>query len=512
MAKKSAKKTKSAGDPSAAPAAARSVKPAKPAKAAAPAKAAKPSKKSATRADAAASRSVKPTPATTRSTTARSTTTARDFPRDFLWGTATSATQIDGGDRASDWYHFCQKPGRILDGGSSDPACDHWNRYESDFALMKSMGLGAYRFGVDWSRFQPTADSEFDTAALEHVRGMLASLKRKNIRPLLTLHHFAVPQWWLEKGGFVHEANLGDFYRFARFIVEGVGDLVEDYITFNEPNIYALLSYVMGVWPPAHKGLYGYIENMKVQRSMVLAHFTLYDMIREIHGRKNFKTPRISIAKHMRLMDPKNPESRLDVDRANVADYRLNRLVPDCIHSGRMLPPFGSGEQIHDPAAWDFFGLNYYSRDFVNFSLLKPQMLFINVQTSNDAPKNDLGWEIYPEGLERLLLDVHARYGLPIRITENGTADAADAFRGQYLIDHLQAMQRAMLAGVAVEGYYHWSFMDNFEWAEGYTARFGLVEVDFATQNRTVRPSGNLYSQVARTGKIPLARRAIPSI
>lgn len=440
------------------------------------------------------------------STAARSRsakTSVRDFPRDFLWGTATAATQVDGGDTASDWSHFCREPGRILGGGSSDTANDHWNRYEADFAIMKSMGLNAYRFGVDWSRFQPEAGGAFDTEALDHLRSRLASLKRKKIRPLLTLHHFAVPQWWLAKGGFVREANLGEFYAFARFIVEGVGDLVEDYITFNEPNVYALMAYLMGSWPPAHSGMKGYVEHMKVQRSMILAHFTLYDMIREIHGRKNFKTPQISVAKHMRLMDPRDPNSRLDVDRANAADYRMNRLVPDCIHSGRLLPPFGNGEQIHDPGAWDFFGLNYYTRDLVNFSLTKPHMLFINTQTRDDSPKNDLGWEIYPEGLERLLVDVHERYGLPVRITENGTADAADAFRSKYLLDHLSAVRRAMDAGVPVEGYYHWSFMDNFEWSEGYSPRFGLVEVDYVTQKRTVRPAGKLYGQLARSGKIP---------
>lgn len=427
----------------------------------------------------------------------------RDFPRDFLWGTATAATQVDGGDTASDWSHFCRQSGRILDGSSSDGACDHWNRYESDFALMKSMGLNAHRFGVDWSRFQPEPGGPFDTAALDHLRARLHSLKRKKIHPLLTLHHFAVPQWWLEKGGFVNEANLGEFYAFARFIVEGVGDLVEDYITFNEPNIYALMAYLMGQWPPARSGIGGYVDHIKVQRSMVLAHFTLYDMIREIHGRKNFKTPRISISKHMRIMDPRDPESRLDVDRANQADYRLNRLVPDAIHSGRLLAPLGSGEQVHDPEAWDFYGLNYYTRDIVSFALLKPHMLFINTETRPGCETNDLGWELYPEGLERLLMDVHQRYGLPVQITENGTADAADAFRGRYLLDHLAAVKRAMAAGVDVQAYYHWSFMDNFEWSEGYTARFGLVGVDYVTQERSLRPSGKLYGGIARTGKLP---------
>ena len=427
----------------------------------------------------------------------------RDFPVDFLWGTATAATQVDGGDRASDWYHFCQQKGRILDGSSTEVACDHWNRYESDYALMQGLGLNAYRLGVDWSRFQPEAGGEFDKAALDHLRAMLGSLRRKGIRPLLTLHHFTLPQWWLERGGFAREENLGEFYRFARFIVEGVGDLVEEYITFNEPNVYALMSYLMGVWPPARSGISGYIESNKVQRNMVLAHFATYDMIHETHARLGYRTPRVSIAKHLRIMDPLRANSRLDQDRARVADFRMNRLVPDCIHSGRLLAPLGNGEQIHDPGAWEFFGMNYYTRDMVRFALSKPQMLFIDVGVRAGAPTNDLGWEIYPEGLERWLLDIYGRYNKPIRVTENGTADAADAFRGQYIREHVAAVARAMQAGAQVEGYYHWSFLDNFEWAEGYTARFGLVAVDYTNQERRIRESGQLYGRLARSGKIP---------
>ncbi len=368
---------------------------------------------------------------------------------------------------------------------------------------MRELGLNAYRFGVDWSRFQPEEGAPFDTAALDHVREMIASLRRKGIRPLLTLHHFTLPQWWLAKGGFEREENLAEFYAYARFIVEGLGDIVDEYITINEPNVYAFLSYLYGEWPPAKSGLSGYAASIRVQRSLVMAHFYLYDLIHETHARRNWKSPKVSIAKHMRISDPKNAARRLDVDRANSADYRMNRLVSDCIHSGRLLPPLGSGEQLHEGRAWDFFGLNYYTRDLVSFKLWKPQTLFIEVETNPRGPKNDLGWEIYPEGLYRILKDLHSRYGLPIRITENGTADAADTFRGRYIVDHLNAVRRAMNEGVNVEGYYHWSFLDNFEWAEGYTARFGLVEVDFVTQARRVRDSARLYSEIARSGKLP---------
>ncbi len=421
-----------------------------------------------------------------------------EFPADFLWGAATSATQIDGGDRASDWFAHCEKKGKILDGSSSVTACDHWNRYESDYVLMQDLGLNAYRFGVDWSRFQAEADAPFDLAALEHVRGMLASLRRKKIAPLLTLFHFALPQWWAARGGFEKEENLPDFLRFCEFIVNGLGDLVSDYITINEPNVYALLSYVDGKWPPAKSGLTGYIQSMRVQRNLLIAHFKLYDMIRETHARRGYQTPRVSIAKHLRVMDPQNPASRLDQDRTLSAARRFNWLFCDCVQSGRLLGPLGRDEKAHDGAAWDFIGVNYYTRDLVGFSVKALGRLCIDVQTKPDSEKNDLGWEIYPEGLLRLLSDVHERYHQPIRITENGLADAADARRGRFIREHLRAVRRALAAGIRVEGYYHWSLLDNFEWSEGYTAAFGLIAVDFATQQRTLRASARDYAAIIR--------------
>lgn len=421
-----------------------------------------------------------------------------EFPAEFLWGAATSATQIDGGDRASDWFAHCEKKGKILDGSSSVTACDHWNRYESDYSLMQELGLNAYRFGVDWSRFQPEADAPFDLVALEHVRGMLASLRRKQIAPLLTLFHFALPQWWAARGGFEKEENLPDFLRFCEFIVNGLGDLVSDYITINEPNVYALLSYVDGKWPPAKSGVTGYIQSMRVQRNLLIAHFKLYAMIRETHARRGYKSPRISIAKHLRVMDPQNPDSRLDQDRTLSAARRFNWLFCDCVQSGRLLGPLGRDEKLHDGAAWDFIGVNYYTRDLVGFSLKALGRLCIDVRTKSDAAKNDLGWEIYPEGLLRLLTEVHERYHQPIRITENGLADAQDARRSEFIREHLRAVARALAAGVRVDGYYHWSLLDNFEWSEGYTAAFGLIAVDFKTQARTLRPSAREYAAIIR--------------
>ena len=419
----------------------------------------------------------------------------RVFPRTFLWGTATSATQVDGGDLHSDWAHFSQKSGNIADGKDCLTTCDHWNRYEEDFKLMKSMGFNAYRLGVDWSRMEPRP-GENDHAALNHFRGMLESLNKKGIRPLLTLNHFAVPQWWLERGGWAQEKNLQAFMDFASYIVENTGDLVSEYTTINEPNVYSMFSYMEGLWPPGISGLSGYFKAMKVLRNMALAQGKLYDMIHETHARKGFASPSVGMAKHVRIFDPARPDNRMDRDRAAEAEYRFNLMWTDSIHDGRLQGSLGKNEKFHDGPCWDFIGLNYYTRDKIRFSLTAFARLFIEQDPVGDVPTNDLGWEIYPEGLYRVIHEFHERYRLPVRITENGLANAADSKREHFLVSHIQQIARCLEEGIPVEGYYHWSFLDNFEWAEGYTARFGLVDVDFQSQQRTIRNSGSAYKKM----------------
>lgn len=420
------------------------------------------------------------------------------IPSDFLWGTATAPTQVDGGDSASDWAEFCKQPGRILDGSTCLTGCDHWNRYPEDFALMKKMGLNAYRLGADWSRFEPEP-GKFDTKALEHFRRMLADLNKKRIKPLLTLYHFALPVWWAARGGWTSEENIESFVRFCSWMVEHTGDLVHEYITINEPTVYTVMGYLDGKWPPGESGLFAYFKAQKVLRNLALAHFQVYDAIHEIHARKKFKSPRVSIAKHLRVMDPLNPENTWDQGRVETVDAFFNLSFCDALQSGKLEGGMGKGERVHDGRAWEFLGINYYSRDIVSLDPFAPGRAFVKTQVKEGTRRNDLNWEIYPEGLTRTLLRFHNRYGLPIRITENGVADASDALRPQFLIDHVRAMEEAMQVGVPVEGYYHWSFLDNFEWAEGYTARFGLVEVDFATQKRKLRKSAATYRQIIKS-------------
>lgn len=382
-------------------------------------------------------------------------------------------------------------------------ACDHWNRFESDFALLQKMGVNSYRLGLDWSRFEP-APGQRDHAALDHFRRMIESLQKKKIRPLLTLSHFAVPQWWLERGGWTKENNSLDFLRFVEWVVPALGDLVSDYITFNEPNVYALFAYMEGRWPPGHSGLRGYFESQVCLRNQLLTHFKVYDYLHELHTRKGWTRPNVSVAKHVRVFEPINPESTFDRDRNAEAQRRFNHVFLDGIQSGRLPKPLGSNEKIHDGGAWEFLGINYYSRTLIGFDLFAPQTLFIKALPNGKpgAPQNDLGWEIYPEGLTQILKNLYHRYRVPIRITENGIASVDDTKRVDFLQSHLRATQEAIESGVPVQGYYHWSFMDNFEWAEGYAPRFGLVEVDYTNQKRTLKPSARYYGRIIAGGAV----------
>jgi len=425
----------------------------------------------------------------------------RDFPRDFLFGAATAATQIDGGDRASDWYEFSSEPGNIRDGSSSLIACDHWNRYPADHKIIQQLGLNAYRMGVDWSRFEP-APGEWDRQALDHLRGMLDSLRRKKIKTLLTIHHFALPAWWLARGGFTRSENLPAFLRFVEVILEYVADLVDEYITINEPNVYGYMSYVLGHWPPGESGLRGLRLSRAAGRNMILAHVGMVERIRKIHGRKGKGKLRIGLAMHLLAFEPYRPDNAMDVDRTRRAEFLFNQAFSDCIHSGRLLAPYGRGEKIYDGSLQDFFGINYYSRRIIAFDLFSPGRFFIREMEPGNVERSDLQWEIYPEGLYRVIHDSYARYGLPVRITENGIADARDDRRSSFLRSHLAAVLRAMEEGIPVEGYYHWSLMDNFEWAEGLSPRFGLVAVDYATQRRSVRPSALDYRKIIASGRL----------
>jgi beta-glucosidase len=405
------------------------------------------------------------------------------FPASFLFGTATSATQIEGGCTTSDWYAFAKQPGRIKKGDTPDVACDSWRRWREDVALQKGLGLNAYRLGVEWARIEPRPGA-LDHAVLDEYRAMLGALRDARIEPMVTLHHFTLPEWLAEKGGVLAEDFADRLAAFARVAVRAFGDLCQLWVTVNEPNVLAAHAYLMGVWPPAMKSAR---LAWRAQSSLLRAHDAAYRALKEARG----DDARVGIAHHLRVVEPPSAGSR--ADRAAASLFR--RVFNDS---------FANAACSH--GTQDFFGINYYSRDVVRFSVRRAAGLFVSRGVPPGAELNDLGWEIYPAGLGTVVRQWAKKSGLPVYVTENGIADARDTRRARFVEDHLAEIERLLADGVDVRGYFHWSLLDNFEWAEGYTPRFGLVEVDYATGERRPRESSRVYARIARDRSVLAVR------
>ena len=350
-------------------------------------------------------------------------------------------------------------------------ACDHWNRVETDTALLVRLGVGAHRFSVEWARIEPEP-GRFDRAALDHYRAEVDGLIAIGVEPLLTLHHFSLPSWLAERGGVLARELPSRFEAFTRQVARTLGDRVKFWITINEPNVLVAQGYVLGLWPPGVRqpqSVPGAISSLR--RAHVAAYRAIHELVPDAS---------VGLAHHVRLATPAS-RSLLDRAAAGLLDVTFNRLFLD-------LPQ-------------DYLGVNYYSRDVVRFDRTRPLELFAERSVAPGAALSDLGWEIYPRGLG-VVLRMLARRRKPIWITENGVADAADRVRTRFLVDHLAEVAAAIADGVDVRGYLHWSLLDNFEWAEGYAPRFGLYSVDYRTQVRTLRPSGAAYARLIESRRL----------
>ncbi|HWZ91134.1 MAG TPA: family 1 glycosylhydrolase, partial [Polyangiaceae bacterium] len=298
-------------------------------------------------------------------------------------------------------------------------------------------------------------------------------LSAAGIEPMLTLHHFSLPSWLARRGGVTAPELPARFEAFTRRVARTLGEKIRYWVTINEPNVLVAQGYLLGVWPPAAR------DPRAVPRAVSnlrRAHVAAYRAIHELVPNAS-----VGLAHHLRLATPAS-HALLDRAAARVLDFTFNRLFLD-------LPQ-------------DYFGLNYYSRDIVRFDASKPTELFAERSVARGAPVSDLGWEIHPQGLGVLLRQL-AKRNKPLFITENGVADAADTMRARFIVDHLTEVLGAIADGVDVRGYLHWSLLDNFEWAEGYAPRFGLYAVDYASQERRVRPSADVYADIARTRRLP---------
>jgi beta-glucosidase len=426
------------------------------------------------------------------------TNQTRIFPEHFLWGTATAAHQVEGNNINNDWWAFEQRPGAIWHGDRSGLACDWWCNAERDLDLMAEMEHNTHRLSVEWSRIEPE-QGIYDSAAVARYRTILLALRQRGIEPMVTLFHFSSPLWLARQGGWRNPKVVDHFRRFVRHTVEQLGDLVTLWCTINEPNVYSALGYFWGDHAPGEKSLALYF---RVLRHLLQAHAAAYRVIHAQHG-----SAQVGLVKNVQIFDPltygKGTEQRI----ATLLDHLFNGITFRAVQDGLFRFPLGLGLTSHGPLvdSVDFWGVDYYNRQRVRLCRQGTRLRCLLQPTPgaevSDYGRNGTYGEVYPAGMYRVLKRL-ATLGKPIYITENGLPDADDDQRPRFLLTNLAQVQRAIMEGVAVRGYYHWSLIDNFEWAEGWALRFGLVALDETSQKRTPRPSARLFTEIIRANAI----------
>ena len=444
-----------------------------------------------------------------------------DFPVDFAWGTATASYQIEGawnedGKGESIWDRFAHTPGRIKDGDTGDVACDHYHRWAEDVALMKSLGLRAYRFSVSWPRVLPAGRGAVNPAGLDFYDRLVDGLLEADIVPFLTLYHWDLPQALQEEGGWWARPTANAFVEYADVLSRRLGDRVKHWITHNEPAVTAYTAHLHGRHAPGKQDM---ATALQVAHHLLLSHGWAVPVLR-----RNSPEAEVGITLNIGLSVPASP-SLFDCNIARQQDgmwYRwfLDPLVgrpypadavADRVAEGA-LPPEGmdfvlAGDSEAIAAPLDFLGVNYYTRtvhrDHSAADNL-PQMIFPAPQL--ETTWTEMDWEIYPEGLYQVLMRLHREYHLPkLYITENGCSfsdgpgedgQVPDQRRIEYLRGHIAAAHRALEAGVPLAGYFVWTLLDNFEWGHGFSQRFGIIWVDFETQERIPKESALWYQEL----------------
>lgn len=416
------------------------------------------------------------------------------FPPGFRWGTATSSHQVEGHNVHNDWWAWEQQPGRIKGGDRSGAACRWWTAAEADFDRAAALHQNAHRLSIEWSRIEP-APGRWDGAALDRYREMAAALRARGIEPMVTLHHFTNPLWFAEQGGWERPDAPERFARYVEYVVPALREHVPIWCTLNEPVGWAVSAYAAGRWPPGRRSLTAAVRALG---NLVRAHAAAYRAIHRLQP-----GALVGIAHYFRLFDPADPGSGLDRLVAGAQDRFVNAAFLDALTAGRVRALPWIADVPDAAGTLDFIGVNYYTRDLVAFDLSVPQRLFGRNFSNPGAPQSDGGYgEIYPEGLGRVLRRA-AGYRRPLYVTENGLPDADDDQRAAFIVAHLREVHNAIAEGVDVRGYYHWSLVDNFEWAEGWSLRFGLIAVDPLTQERRTRPSAGLYAEICRRSALP---------
>ena len=375
------------------------------------------------------------------------------FPEGFFWGSATAAYQVEGGIENNDWAEAA-KQGKVPAAGK---ATDHYNRYEEDFDIVKKLNQNAHRFSIEWARIEPE-EGRFNEKEIGHYRKVISALRERGIEPFVTLWHFTLPLWFSRLGGFENKKSPFYFSRYCEHVVKNLGDQVKFWITINEPMVYFWESYIKKDWPPFKRNIFLF---RKIMKNLIYSHIEAYKKIKEVDSdsqigiaknNADFDTPGIIFKSHRRLF---------------WNHYFLKKIFK------------------HQ----DFIGLNYYFHKHFGYRFYEE--------------KSALGWPIYPKGIYHVLLELK-KYNKSVYITENGLADAKDEKRENFIKEHLKWVHQAIQEGIDIRGYFYWSLLDTFEWEKGFEPRFGLVEVNYQTMERKIRPSAYEYGKICKENKLEI--------
>jgi beta-glucosidase len=426
------------------------------------------------------------------------------FPRGFLWGCATSSHQVEGNNTNNNWWAWEQQAGRIAQGQHSGLACDWWSgRWREDFDRAAAGGQNAHRLSIEWSRVQP-APNRWDEHAIDRYREMARGLKERGMLPMVCLHHFSDPLWLEETGGWVSEKVVKAFEAYTSKVVEALREYVSLWVTINEPNVLVVNAYLSGLWPPG-KNDFG--TALSVVTNQVRAHAAAYHAIHRLQP-----TASVGWQVHIRPMLPHRAWSPLDRLAASLAQSLFNGVYFNVSTDGVLRFPFRKKRLPEAAGTQDFLGLNYYTREYAAFSLTQGDPLFVHHFYPADADLSEDGFIANdPEGFTQAL-DWARGFKLPVYITENGVNDSEDKLRPRYLVQHLHQLWRAVNGNYPIQGYFHWTLVDNFEWERGWTQRYGLWELDPETQARRKRPSADLYAEICRENGVSseVVRRYAP--
>jgi beta-glucosidase len=416
------------------------------------------------------------------------------FPEGFLWGTATSSHQVEGGNTNNNWYAWENEPGRIIDGERSGLACDWWGgRWKEDLENAAKDGQNTHRLSIEWSRIQPKPD-EWDEDSLEYYRQMIKGMRKLGLKPMLTLHHFTDPLWLYEMGGWEHDDSPGYFAEFVRKVVSGLKDLVDFWVTINEPAVYVTGGYIDGTFPPGKSDL---AAAFTVMRNMLIGHAQAYRIIHELQPEAQ-----VGYAKNYRGLEPSRSWFLPDIWITRFASSSFNDSFSNALLDGRFKFAMKNDRIPAAVGTQDFIGINYYSLDKVVFKPLDVENVFHRRYFPQGSELSETGFiSNNPAGMAAALKWAR-KFNLPIYITENGVEDSHDTMRPAYTVQHLHEVWRAANFNWNVKGYYHWSQVDNFEWERGWTQRFGLWGLDVPSQKRIRRGSVDLYAAICKHNAI----------